>query len=150
MCSFLPLREAEAGHFNHLFFTFSSQFQPLFLSRQKFVINTFLWIYSGQVSWLSEAKCAINWPYKQNAIVQHMKFSLLVSVASTVTLCQLEASRSKALATVIVPLFGSILKAFVVSLLLSMEYLEEKSQTHTFRRQGCFLGKQNIVIPQGD
>lgn len=79
-----------------------------------------------------------------------MKSSLLVSLASTVTLCQSEVSRSKALETVIVPLFGSILKAFVVSLLLSIEYLEDKSRRHTFSRQGCFLGKQNIVIPRGD
>lgn len=50
-------------------------------------------------------------------------FPLLVSVASTVKLCHFEVSLSKALAAVIVPLLGLILKAFVASLLLSIEYL---------------------------
>lgn len=86
----------------------------------------------------------LNWVSHKLAI--WTRCFLLVSLAATVTLCQFAVSRSKALATVIVPLFGSILKAFVVSLLLSIEYLEEKSQRHT----GCFLGKQNIVMPQGD
>lgn len=76
--------------------------------------------------------CAISRPLTlPYALIKNMKLSLLVSLASTVTLCQAAVSRSKDLATVIVPLFGSILKAFVVSLLLSTEYLEEKSWRHT-------------------
>ena len=54
--------------------------------------------------------------------------SLLVSVATTVTLCQLEASRSSGWESVMEPLFGSILKAFLIPLCLSIEYLKKKNE----------------------
>lgn len=62
------------------------------------------------------------------------KLSLHISFASTVKLCQSEASLSRALVTLKVPLFGSILKTFAPSLLLSIEYLREKSRRHTLSR----------------
>lgn len=81
----------------------------------------------------------------------NLYFSLLVSVASTVKLCQFEVSLSKALATVIVPLSGLILKAFVASLLLSIENLGGgKSSENTFCRRFFFLSKENTATPQGD
>lgn len=60
---------------------------------------------------------------------------LHISVASTVRLCHSAVSRSKALATVMVPLCGSILKAPAPLLLLSIEYLRTGTQTRRRRRR---------------
>lgn len=60
---------------------------------------------------------------------------LHISVASTVRLCHSAVSRSKALATVMVPLCGSILKAPAPLLLLSIEYLRTGTKTRRRRRR---------------
>lgn len=66
-------------------------------------------------------------------------------------LYQSVVSRSKALAIAMVPLFGSILKALVASVLLSIEYLEEKIHRNSpFRTEGCFLGIEDVAILQGN
>lgn len=93
------------------------------------------------------------WASKQAAGPRGKQLDPLhISVASTVRLCHSAVSLSKALATVMVPLWGSILKALAPLLLLSIEYLrtEQKhddSNDETFNSGSLFCCQEaNIVI----
>lgn len=59
-----------------------------------------------------------------------------VSLASALKLCQAAVSLSKGLRMVTLPLLGSIRKALVASLLLSMEYLPTTKQKRHFCNRG--------------
>lgn len=72
-----------------------------------------------------------------------------VSLASALKLCQAAVSLSKGLTTVTVPLLGSILKALVASLLLSMEYLTRRKQRKHFYNRGE-INYANFNFQQSD